>query len=153
MRGDDAVGLLAARELEKYFRNDANVTVIACQQLAPEMAEDIAQSELVIFVDASHFEEAGAIRCTLLRPEGDRTGFTHQLNPPALLGAAEQLYGDVPEAFTVTLGGWSYDLTNVLSEGARTRLSEVVRRVVELVATGGQQISSRTTVGVPAGRP
>ena len=94
VRGDDAVGCRAAYELEQLFCDDPDVKVIASQQLTPEMAEDVAESNFVLFLDAAVGEEPGTVRRTRVTPEPGPTGFTHQLTPSALLSAAEQLYGD-----------------------------------------------------------
>ena len=53
MRGDDAIGCHAARELEQHFWNDPTVEVMATQQLTPEMVDDILQRDFVLFLDAS----------------------------------------------------------------------------------------------------
>jgi hydrogenase maturation protease len=141
LRGDDAVGCCAARELEKCFRNNPNVEIMAAQQLTPEMADDIAASQFVLFLDASCGEEPGTIRVTKLRPEPGPNGFTHQLNPSTLLSAVEQLYGDAPEGATITLAGWSFDISTNLSSGARARLPEMVRQARELVESHCVQVS------------
>ena len=59
LRGDDAVGCRAAYELEQLFRDDPDVEVIASQQLTPEMADDVAGSDFVLFLDAATGEDAG----------------------------------------------------------------------------------------------
>ena len=62
MRGDDAIGCHAARQLEQHFWNDPDVEVIAAQQLIPEMAEDISLRDFVLFLDASFGEQPGTIK-------------------------------------------------------------------------------------------
>lgn len=139
LRGDDAVGFHAARELEQLFRDDPDVEVIATQQLTPDLADDISRSSFVVFIDASYNEEPGTIHRMPVAPEPGPGGFTHHLNPTSLLQAAEQLYGDVPDAASVTLTGWSFDLSNKLSRGAQLRLPELLRLVRELVASRRSQ--------------
>ncbi len=135
LRGDDAVGLHAARELKRQFRDDPEVEVISCHQLTLELADDISGSDLVIFLDASSAGEAGSVRCQPIALDGGTGGFAHQLDPASLVAAAEQLYGEAPQAFQVTLTGWSYELGSELSSGAKRRLPELVRRTRELVAS------------------
>ncbi|MFZ0311626.1 MAG: hydrogenase maturation protease [Candidatus Korobacteraceae bacterium] len=133
LRGDDAVGCHAAHALEQHFRDDPEVEVIATQQLTPEMAEDVSRCGLVLFLDASSAEKPGTIRQSQVLPGNAPGGFTHQLTPSTLLAAAQQLYGDSPEAICITLEGWSYEVGNKLSAGARLRLPEFVRRAQETV--------------------
>ncbi|MGC2108293.1 MAG: hydrogenase maturation protease [Candidatus Korobacteraceae bacterium] len=127
LRGDDAAGCRAAHELERLFHNDPDVEVIASQQLTPEMAEDVARSRFILFIDAALGDRPGAIRRMRVSPEPGPAGFTHHLTPSSLLSAAEQLYGDAPTAMVVTLAGWSFELGDKLSPGASRRLPELVR--------------------------
>jgi len=133
LRGDDAVGCRAAYELEQLFRDAPDVEVIASQQLTPEMADDVAGSNFVLFLDAAIGEEPGTLRRTRVAPQPGPTGFTHQWTPSALLSAAEQLYGDVPPAMSITLAGWSFDLSNRLSPGAAQRFPEMIRLAKNVV--------------------
>jgi hypothetical protein len=55
LRGDDGVGPYVAREIDR--RDLPGVRTFALHQLAPELAEEIAGADGVIFVDA---EECGA---------------------------------------------------------------------------------------------
>lgn len=128
LRGDDAVGCHAAHELEQHYRDDPRIEVIATQQLTPEMAEDVAHSKFVLFIDAASQAEPGTICRFPVLPEATSAGFTHSLTPASLLTAAEQLYGDVPEAMCITLAGWSFALGNKVSHHARLRLPELVRQ-------------------------
>ena len=140
VRGDDAIGLHAARELKHQFRDDPDVEVIICHQLTVELADDISESDLVIFLDASSACEAGFMRCepiTLGRP-----AFPPHLDPASLVAAAEQLYGEAPQAFRVTLTGCSFEAGSKISSGTQLRLPELVRRIRELVASYRKQIPS-----------
>ena len=133
LRGDDAIGCRAAHELEKVFRGDPDVEVIASQQLTPEMAEDVARSEFVIFLDAALADNPGTIHRMDILPEPGPGGFTHHLTPSSLLSAAEQLYGDAPAAIGLTLTGWSFELGERLTPGAKRRLPDLVHLAREVV--------------------
>lgn len=140
LRGDDAVGLHAARELERQFHDDPEIDIVACQQLTPEMADDISGSELVIFLDASCGEEPGTVRCKHIFSANVPGGWTHHLDPQSLVSAAEQLYGEAPQAICVTLAGWSFDVSNRLSKNAQLRLPELVRQTREIITTHRKQL-------------
>jgi len=66
LRGDDAVGCRVAYKLDQLFQDDPDVEVIASQQLTPEMAEDVARSNFVLFLDAATGEKPGTLRRTRL---------------------------------------------------------------------------------------
>lgn len=144
LRGDDAVGCRAAYELEQLFRDDPDVEVIASQQLTPEMADDIARSNFVLFLDAATGEKPGTLRRARVAPQPGPSGFTHQLTPSSLLSAAEQLYGDVPEAMSITLAGWSFDLSNRLSTGAAHRFPEMIRLARDVVESHRQRMREKS---------
>ena len=134
LRGDDGVGIHVARELERQFHEDPEVEIIACQQLTPEMAEDISGSELVIFVDAACGDQPGTIRCRQLLAEAP-FGCMHDVTAEALVSAAEQLYGEVPKAFSITLSGFSFAMGSRLSRAAQLQLPEVVRQAREVITS------------------
>jgi hydrogenase maturation protease len=142
LRGDDAVGLHAAHELESQFRDDPDVEVISSHQLTPELADDISDCELVIFLDASCDGKAGTVLCRPISLESGHGAFTHQLDPASLIAAAEQLYGEAPKAFSLTLTGWSFEVGNKLSRGAKLQLPELVSRARELVASHRKQLTA-----------
>jgi hydrogenase maturation protease len=146
LRGDDGVGIHVARELERQFHDDPEVEIIACQQLTPEMAEDISAGGLVIFLDAACVDEPGTVRCRQVHAH-TLTGYTHHITPEALVSAAEQLYGEVPKAFTITLSGSCFDVGSRLSRVAQLRLPELVRQAREVIT------SHRKNLPVPAALP
>jgi hydrogenase maturation protease len=152
LRGDDAVGVLAARKLERHYRGDPEVAVVACQQLTPEMADDISHSMLTIFLDADCSGQAGAVRCNRVTPENAPGGFTHHFNPASLVGAAEQLYGEVPEAFSITLTGRSFALGQELSPEVQQQLPELISKAVEIVEDRRQLDPRQTNLAILAGR-
>ena len=145
LRGDDATGVLAARELEHYFQDDDEVEVIAAQQLTPEMAEIVSRGSFVLFLDASQEFDSGNVRCVPVEPGGDACRFTHHLTPASLLRAAQQIYGQAPPAMSLTLAGWEFALSNEVSMEGQESLPEFIRQAKETVA------SQRWLVGAPTG--
>ena len=66
LRGDDGVGPWLADWAENRFRAEADVRVLAPQQWTPELAEDIAHAESVLFVDASLASAPGSVSLSRL---------------------------------------------------------------------------------------
>lgn len=97
LRGDDGAGSRVAAELAR----DAGLgaTVLDVHQLTPELAEDLAAAERVVFVDAS--VEADCVKATPVQAAAGREVQTHRATPEALLDLARRLYGAAPKAWLV----------------------------------------------------
>lgn len=151
LRGDDAAGALAARELDRYFQDDDEVETIAVQELTPEMAEIISRSSFVLFLDASNQGKSGSIVCAPVEPEDDSRHFTHHFTAATLLSLARQIYGQAPPAVALTLSGWSFALDSELSRRARERLPEFVRQAKETIASHRWLLHETTDSCLPVG--
>lgn len=107
--------------------------IVAAQQFTPEMAAELAQTELAIFVDASATDEPGAIRCESVGPRPESPD-THRLDPPALLEMAARLCGHAPaQAFALTVGASHFDYGEEISGPLRQAIPCAVRLVKNLV--------------------
>ena len=129
LRGDDAVGLRAARILAR-----CGCHALAVHQLTPELAEAIAQAHTVIFVDADARLSPGTVAVTAVDAAEVRTGaMEHHATPEALLRLAYELYAAAPQAWRVGIGGADFGLGRRLSpagrRGLRHALAEVARRL------------------------
>ena len=136
VRGDDGVGLWLAAWAEERFRGDAGVRVIARQQWTPELAEEIAGSESVLFVDSSLESAPGRIQVIPVAPELQRLGLaTHHLSAAALLGLTQELFEFVPRsAVLLTVGAGSTELHEGLSDVVKAALSEACPEIEKIVA-------------------
>lgn len=104
LRGDDAIGWLAAQELQSRLQDDT-VTVIATHQLNPEHAELVAKAELALFIDASAEVPTGTVRQTVINPaDSSARPSNHHLTPETLLACARDLYGAWPKAVLLAVG-------------------------------------------------
>jgi hydrogenase maturation protease len=132
LRQDDGVGLRIAEAVEHLFPA-SRLRIVAAQQFLPEMAADVAATELAIFVDASAADEPGAIRVLQIaacagQPE------THRLDPPELLAMAQALCGHTPaRAFAVTVGAGHFGYGEDLSGPLLQAVPRAVRLVTSLV--------------------
>jgi len=139
MRSDDGVAWRAADELERKFAGSkivAEVEILQCYQLAPELAEAVSQAEAVIFLDAASVGAArrpGELRCEEIVLHDARTSFTHQLSPGAVLALSQQLFGASPRAYAMTLTGECFDHGESLSPVVEAALPEWVSRTEALV--------------------
>lgn len=133
IRGDDAIGCHAAHALEKLYRDDPQVDVMAVHQLTPELADDVAQRDFVLFLDAAIGDKAGVIQQTNISAAPGKHGFSHHLSPSTLMSAAESLYGDAPAAICLTMAGRSFELGDQLSVVASKHIGRLIKRAQETI--------------------
>jgi hydrogenase maturation protease len=126
MREDDGVGPFLAQWAEEHWRRDARVRVLCDHQWTPDMAEEIAAAETVIFVDCSVDQAPGQIILRELSPASLKPGLvTHHLGAAELLSVAEDLYGTQPRrACLLTVGAGSIELGEGLSLAVRDALPD-----------------------------
>ncbi|HTW49365.1 MAG TPA: hydrogenase maturation protease [Acidobacteriaceae bacterium] len=132
LRQDDAVGLRIAEAAEQLFPA-SRLRVVAATQFTPEMAAELAATELAIFVDASAADEPGAIRVEPVCACAEAPD-THHLDPAALLALAASLCGHAPaRAFALTVGASHFGYGDEISGPLRQAVPRAVRLVTSLV--------------------
>lgn len=130
LRQDDGAGLLLAQMLERRWQAaGCRVRRIAVQQLTPELAPDIAGSDVsaVVFVDSRISAQltGEAVDVTPLQaPVGSSPCLGHHLQPEALLSIAEQLYARPASApaWLVTVPGVAFGYGDTISETAQVAI-------------------------------
>lgn len=132
LRQDDGIGLRIAEAAEQLFPA-SRLRIVAAQQFTPEMAADLAATELVIFVDACAADEPGAIRVVSVAAEQESPE-THRLDPPALLAMAQSLCGHAPaRAFALTVGAGRFGYGEEISGPLRQAVPRALRLLTNLV--------------------
>jgi hydrogenase maturation protease len=132
LRQDDGVGLRIAEAAEHLFPA-SRLRVVAAQQFTPEMAADLAATELAIFVDACVNDEPGAIRLVTVTAH-DESPETHRLDPPALLAMAQSVCGHAPaRAFALTIGAGCFGYGEEISGPLRQAVPRALRLLTNLV--------------------
>lgn len=98
LRRDDGVGYRAALELEQQ-----GLPALAVCQLLPELADRLAQTSQVLFLDADLSLRPGTIYLRrLAQPEAGV--LSHGLSPAGLLQLSLALYGHAPAAYLLSMG-------------------------------------------------
>ena len=135
LRSDDGVGPWLAEWAEERFRSETGVSVLIRQQWTPELAEDIARSESVLFIDCSVDCAPGSVNLTPVEPVAATQGLaTHHQGAPQLLALARELYGSVPaNAQLVTIGAGSTELGESFSDPVLDALPEACRLIEKTV--------------------
>jgi hydrogenase maturation protease len=134
LRGDDAFGPVVADRLREAVVSD-RVVVLTRHQLTPELASDVAACERVVFIDASVEGPAGQVNCRSISKELSGAGhLVHTLDPARLLALAHLVYGRLPSAFLITVGGMDFDLgERRLSPPVAAAVEPALQRVRELI--------------------
>jgi hydrogenase maturation protease len=127
---DDGVGWHATEALSLNLQSP-EIEVILRHQLAPELADNLRNADLVIFIDAAHGGQPGELTCEPLTLQHG-TIRSHQLSPAHLLALAQQLYGATPRAFAVSLCGECFDHGATLSASVEAGLPKLIALVESL---------------------
>lgn len=136
LRGDDGVGCLVAEEVAKHiFDPESKVKVVACHQLNPELAEAVAETRAVIFVDASVDLSPGEVKVSNIAPDRfSPATITHHMKPSALLATASELFGQAPPAKAVAIGAVSFDMGMQLTPPVRGAISRAMQAIQKEIA-------------------
>ena len=135
LREDDGVGPWLAEWASERFRDEPRVRVLARQQWTPELAEEIAFSASVIFIDCSAEAAPGLVKLSPVVPTVVSPGLaTHHLDAGQLLTLAIELYDALPlNAQLLTIGAGALGLREGFSEAVQAALPDATRRLEELV--------------------
>lgn len=129
LRSDDGVALRAAELLSRQLLSSAKYLCV--HQLTPELAQDVSEAEMVLFMDAEQTDDRGQSRCERVVPRREQLTFSHHLTPGDLLGLTEALYAVSPRAFLVTIPGENFNYGETLSAGASQALLRIAAVVKE----------------------
>ena len=146
-RRDDGVAFHIAHRLLERLGLDAmdpedvvtydvadGLTIMGLHQLAPELAQDLAEADVVVFVDAHvpgagwedvHWEEIeGELRPSMV---------THQLKPQSVLALCQALYQRTPSTYVLSVLGTDFDFGGDLSPQAQALVDPAVDRLMALL--------------------
>ncbi len=138
LRGDDGVGYWVAEQVAAW--NLPEVTTIACHQLTPELAANLAECDRVIFVDATLPGTQTEVKWRSLSPSDTTTLDAHRSDPAELLRLAVQLYDAAPSAQHLLLPTAEMDFSETLSAIAQAGLDDALpqlrKRLTEDIQAG-----------------
>jgi hydrogenase maturation protease len=141
LRRDDGVGPTLAKTIQENEQLD-DIRVIETHQLVPELAEEMAASDVtaVIFMDASVASgklDASDIMAGLevrrLDSVAATPSFSHQCDPSTLLLYCALLYAKKPPAWLVSIPGVDFTYGQGFSEVALHSLAIAQDKVLDLL--------------------
>src|SRR5262245_15233412 len=136
LRRDDGLGPRAARTVAGW--GFPGVKVRALHQLTPELSEEIAHCDEVLFIDADCCPTEG-VHPRAVEPASSDTPSFHASSPASLLALVAAVWGRRPTAWLVTIPGCDFDYGEGLSPEAEVALAralvEVRRKIEETTCT------------------
>ena len=135
LREDDGFGPVLAQWAEERWRDDPRVRVLCDHQWTPEMVEEVAQAESVVFVDCATDCAPGVVRTMSIEPAADNSKLgTHHLGASELLALSKQLYDAMPRSsLLLTIGAASLELREGFSQVVEAALPEAHRLLEDSV--------------------
>lgn len=135
LRGDDALGQVAAAHLARHFRDDDDIHVRNVQQLTPELSQTIATYETVLLIDARHETPPGRLLIAEVQPGAAAAShpFSHYVTPADLLALAHGLYAASPRMLLVGITADSFAVGAPLSPPVQAALPRLYDEVIRLV--------------------
>lgn len=135
LSGDDGVGPAAVEYLQGQVPPPLadRVRWRTDHQLFPELADDLQQVALVIFMDASVAHRPGSVQQMRVEPHGSPQTTFHHLTPQRLLAFTRRVYGYAPPGVLLTVGGAQFDLGTTLSPEVKRALPLIAEQVWQLV--------------------
>ncbi len=123
-RGDDGLGPAAIEAIEKL--DIGGITVDADYQLTVEDAAQVAEHDVVIFIDAAMTGNV-PYSFTRLEPKYQDSFSSHSIEPAAVLGLAKNLFHAHSEGYLLGIRGYSFPMfTETLTEKARENLIQAI---------------------------
>jgi len=131
LRSDDGLGPWLAQWAEAKFLNNTNVRVQNRQQWTPDLSEEIAHAESVLFIDCSAESAPGEIKLIPIQPATPKDGLaTHHSGAPELLALGLELFGSLPsQALMLTIGAGSTELGETFSDEVTAALADACRLI------------------------
>jgi FdhD protein len=112
---------------------DGRLKLIYLFQLLPEMAEDLADYDQVIFLDAHNSDQLAEVVFEAVTPKPSHSAFTHHLSAEELLSITHTLGKPLPEAWMASVRGHSFRFSQELTPQTAASVDVAVQRVLELL--------------------
>lgn len=135
-RQDDGLGDALVQRVSEWILSQG-IDGVDCDsnfQLQVEDAATIKQYDEVFFVDASMDEQVESFSITPLEADGQTSFTMHSVSPGFILFLCEKLFESCPKAWLVQIRGYSWEMEEELSPGARHNLLLACKEVQHLLS-------------------
>ncbi|MGC8668953.1 MAG: hydrogenase maturation protease [Chthonomonadales bacterium] len=127
LRRDDAAGVRAAEAVEALGLPGVQVRI--SHQLNPELAEDLAQADTAVFLDARPIDGTRRVDVKEIEPRAGASCLAHTGDPEYLLHLSSIAYGKTPQAWMVTLPAADFSVGEGLSATTIKAVGEAIQIV------------------------
>ena len=124
-RQDDGLGIFLSERIDNWIKKENlhSVKVDYNYQLNVEDAFEIADKDLVIFIDASK-EEINDYSLTKVKPS-DKLEFTsHSVSPSYLLNLCNVIYSKTPAVYLLHIKGYKWKFLEEMTEDAKSNMNK-----------------------------
>ncbi len=124
-RQDDGLGNSAIEELDVWLKEKkfTNIALDSNYQLNIEDAADIADKDIVIFVDASEEPHVENFVVTRVEPTKKVEFTMHAVSPGFVLNLCNQIYNKMPATYLVHIRGYKWEMKEELTDTAQKNLA------------------------------
>jgi hydrogenase maturation protease len=129
-RQDDGLGPMIIDKLDND--NIQGITTDCNYQLNIEDADNISESDVVIFVDAS-IDAEEPFTFKRIEPSAEITFTTHSMSPESVIALCGDIYGRIPEAYVLAVRGYEWEMFEGLSEKAMYNFNEAYHFLLERI--------------------
>ena len=126
LRSDDGVGPRLVEAVGS--RRLPQVRTLICQQLSPEHSSLVALAGAVIFVDAA-VDAPSAVQWREIKPGPAAQLFAHSADPRTLLAFARDVFGQVPQAWWLTIPAVNLEFGEELSPVTEAGYHEALENI------------------------
>jgi len=123
-RGDDGLGWSFADYIKEYFSDLFDVEYR--YQLQVEDAELISRYRTVIFADASHEKLKEGFELKPCEAAAHYYFSSHMQSPETILFLSGKLFAGIPEAFSMAISGFEWELKTSLHDEAEKNLASAI---------------------------
>jgi hydrogenase maturation protease len=130
LRGDDAAGVKAA---ELISQRHPEFEYIYLHQLVPELAEQIAERDIVFFIDAQKDIKQPNARLIAPGIKADQPR-THFISPESLLSLSQQLYQRIPaKVYVIGIPASEFEFSEELSAQTTLGVNDCIALVEQII--------------------
>ena len=133
LRSDDGAGQIVANQIVIW--NLPDVRSLAIHQLTPELAEDIANTNTVIFVDAviSSKQNLEKIEIKILECDNKYLNFGHTENPRSLLYLSKIIYNKIPKAYWILIPAINFEFGEKISDITKKGIKQSLKKIESII--------------------
>jgi hydrogenase maturation protease len=129
-RQDDGLGPAVAAGIDRL--GWPNLTAFDNYQLNIEDAMDVADHDVVWFVDAAK-TGASPYAVHTVSPAASIEFTSHMVRPEAILAIARQCYGRAPQAFMLAVRGYEFEFIEALTPAATDNLRDALAMLTDRI--------------------